>query len=140
MDSITRPRSRVKQFYSEFNSSPSSSDSGSDAGFGANFFTFNVPKAPKIRRENDSQSPSTLSSKSYSRPLISPGFSQNQDLKDVAFDSVFSRRIQTLKSKIGYAHSIKDLQHLIGLIRLLMKTLHCRNARALTKVYCENPD
>ena len=39
------------------------------------------------------------SSPSYHKPLRSPGLSTNQDLKDVALDMVFGRKIKELRSQ-----------------------------------------
>ena len=39
------------------------------------------------------------SSPSYQKPLRSPGLSTNQDLKDVALDMVFGRKIKELRSQ-----------------------------------------
>ena len=42
------------------------------------------------------------SSPSYHKPLRSPGLSTNQDLKDVALDMVFGRKIKELRSQLFF--------------------------------------
>ena len=116
-------KSRVKQFYSDFNSDESSDskNSSSDDG-GASVFTFNRARAPKLRPDPESLSQQDLGSlassspgysygaqgfggqispgsySSYSRLPVSPGLSKNQDVKDVALDLVYQRKIRDLKS------------------------------------------
>ena len=87
-------RSRIKQFYSDYNSSLSSSSDSSIDGSSQNFFTFDVPQAPKIRPQNGAQ-------ELYYAPPVSPGLSRNQDLKDAALDLVYSRKIKDLQSKVS---------------------------------------
>ena len=87
-----KPKSKVQQFYHKFNSHNSdSSSSSSEDDDGPAFFTFKTPKAPSIRSENKSPN-------YYYQPPISPGLSKNQDIKDQAYEMVFKRRIDDLKS------------------------------------------
>ena len=48
--------------------------------------------------------PKKISSPSYQKPLISPGLSPHQDLKDVALDMVFGRKIKELRSQFLVHH------------------------------------
>ena len=73
MEALTRPKSRVKQFYSDFYSSSSEDE--------AEVFNF----------KSDSKWTQNVTP-------ISPKLSKNQDLKDEALDIVFKRRIENLKS------------------------------------------
>lgn len=101
-------KSKVKQFYSDFNSESSSSSSSSEDE-GPTVFTFNRATAPKLRPDPSvasslrSLSPtfsSTYSFGSSSKPILSPGLSRNQDIKDVALDMVYQRKIKDLQSTI----------------------------------------
>ncbi len=115
-----RFQSRVKQFYSDFNSDESSDDSkkSSSDEDTTSVFTFSRARAPKLRPESQGgatashhdlqleshfggdgfSSPGSYYSSYSSKLPLSPGLTKNQDMKDVALDLVYQRKIRDLKS------------------------------------------
>ena len=88
-------KSKAKTFYGKFSRDSSESESSSSDDNGPEVFKFNV-KAPVVK---DSDTYSNWSGTYYSQPPISPGLTKNQDVKDQAYEKLFTRRIDDLKSE-----------------------------------------